>query len=99
MLTLDPSRHEVKLKGKDVYLPRKEFRLLKAFMEADGRVLTRDHIRKNVFGDSARINTRTVDQHVSRLRIRLKDDDARIVRTIVGVGYKVDRNVGRVLVD
>jgi DNA-binding response OmpR family regulator len=89
-LELDAGRHEVRVAGRPVGLTPIEFRLLRALLEADGRVLSRDRLLDAIRGaDAVEILDRTIDAHVRRLRVRLGDDavSPRYVRTVRGTGY------------
>ncbi len=90
-LELDDSRHEVLLKGKPVVLTSKEYDLLKALLEARGRVLSRDVLLEKVWGydQSLEIETRTVDMHVGQLRKKIKQEADRLV-TVKNVGYRLE---------
>ncbi len=90
-IEIDMARHIVSLKGKTIELTSKEFDLLKALMEAEGRVLTREYLLEKVWGydTSLNIETRTVDMHVGQLRKKIKDESERLV-TVKNVGYRFD---------
>ena len=93
-VTVDHSRHEVKLRGEVVALPLKEFELLEILMFNAGRVLTRDILIDRVWGPNYFGDTKTLDVHVKRLRAKVEDDPsvpARIV-TVRGVGYRYERS-------
>ncbi len=89
-LEVAPENGEVRLGGKDVSLTRTEFRLLVELAGAQGRVLSRAQLLKNVwdydFGDE-----RVVDVHVGRLRRKVELDaaDPQHVITVRGFGYKL----------
>ena len=89
-IELDVERYEVRARGKDVPLTSKEFEFLKILLQAGGRALTRDQILEKVWGydRSMEIDTRTVDQHVARLREKLGPDAARVA-TVKNVGYRI----------
>ena len=89
-LELDLEQHEAKLNDKPFTLRAKEFEFLKCLFQARGRVLTRDELLEKVWGydQSMEIDTRTVDQHIARLREKLGKEADRIV-TIKGVGYRL----------
>ena len=91
-VTLDPSRHEVIIRGDDVALPLKEFELLQILLENAGRVLSRDILIDRVWGHDYVGDTKTLDVHVKRLRAKVESDPtnpSRIV-TIRGLGYKYE---------
>jgi two-component system response regulator RegX3 len=89
---LDPERHEVVIRGREVTLPLKEFELLEILLENAGRVLTRDTLIDRVWGSDYVGDTKTLDVHIKRLRSKVEDDPANPSRilTIRGLGYKYD---------
>src|SRR5258705_1179245 len=90
-VTLDPERHRVTLGGRALQLTPKEFDLLRALLEAAGRVLSREYLLNHVWGYARadEIESRTVDVHVRRLRAKLGDAGSRIA-TIKSVGYRFE---------
>jgi two-component system, OmpR family, response regulator RegX3 len=92
-LSLDPERHEVKVKGEIVMMPLKEFELLTLLMENAGRVLTRDVLIDRVWGSDYVGDTKTLDVHVKRIRSKIEDDPRNPTRivTIRGLGYKFEQ--------
>lgn len=89
-IALDPERYTVTVGGKAVILTTKEFELLKLLLSAKGRALTRERLLEKVWGydRSMEIDTRTIDQHVARLREKLGGEGA-IVVTVKNVGYRI----------
>ncbi len=90
-LTIDAARRTARVAGAPVSLTLKEFDLLRALAEARGRVLSREFLLDRVWGYRAagEIESRTVDVHVRRLRVKLGGEGRRIV-TVKGVGYRLD---------
>ncbi len=90
-LEMDTEKHLVHLKGKKIELTSKEYELLKALLQANGRVLSRELLLDQVWGyqESLNIETRTVDMHIGLLRKKLKDEADRIL-TIKNAGYRFD---------
>lgn|GEM_PF-2432 len=86
---VDWGKHLASVKGKVVELTSKEFDLLKALVDAKGRVLSRETLLDRVWSyeRSLEIETRTVDLHISQLRKKLKPIARRIV-TVKNVGYR-----------
>lgn len=82
-ITLDTETFACEIGGKPVTLNRKEFELLKCFMENQGKVLSRDKLLTEVWGYDAG-ETRTLDNHVARLR-----KYGVPIETVFGVGYKL----------
>src|SRR6202162_2340319 len=87
---VDFTSMEASLAQKPVTLTAQEFKLLKFFAGSPGRVLTRDELLNEVWGYQNYPSTRTVDNHILRLRQKLEPDSAnpRFFLTIHGAGYK-----------
>jgi phosphate regulon transcriptional regulator PhoB len=90
-LTIDPGTHAVSVGGRALALTPKEFDLLRALAEASGRVLSREFLLDRVWGYShaSEIESRTVDVHVRRLRVKLGPEGRRVL-TVKSVGYRLD---------
>ena len=90
-LTIDPGTHTVSVAGEAVALTPKEFDLLRALVDARGRVLSREFLLDRVWGYSraGEIESRTVDVHVRRLRVKLGEPGP-LIATVRGVGYRLD---------
>nr|WP_325253296.1 phosphate regulon transcriptional regulator PhoB [Amylibacter sp.] len=90
-LSMDLVQHKVSLAEAVIPLGPLEFKLLRVFMEAPGRVWSRDQLLDRVWGDNLNVDTRTVDVHIGRLRKQLsKVSDLDFVRTVRGFGYSLD---------
>ena len=89
-LEIDFDRHEILVKGKQSYLAPKEFAILKLLIEANGKVLSREQLLQLIWGHDKdmEIDTRTVDQHIARLRRKLRTESERIA-TVPNFGYQV----------
>lgn len=89
-ITLDKSRHEVKVGQEAVELRPKEFTLLEVLLANKGRVLDRDTLLERVWGEDEYIDHGTIDVHVRRLREKIEPEpnQPRHVLTVRGVGYK-----------
>jgi len=87
-LEIDPSRHEVRLRGEVIPLTATEFRLLLQLAKSPGRVYSRQQLLDKAVGTDVIVIERNVDVHISALRRKLLDYGDRIV-TIRGVGYKL----------
>jgi DNA-binding response OmpR family regulator len=87
--SIDRERHEVRLRGRELELTKTEYRLLECLLAEPGRVYTREQLLDKVWGIGYFGESRTVDVHVRRLRAKL-GEDARLIRTVTGVGYAVD---------
>ena len=91
-LEVDFARHEVRAGGRPVLLSTKEFKLLELLIKADGKVLSREHLLEVLWGLEAglEMDTRTVDQHVARLRRKLGAQSS-LIQTVPNFGYKLAR--------
>lgn len=88
-LEIDHEKHEVTLDGKLVKLTLKEYQLLEYLAENRGKVLSRNALLDRVWGYDYFGETRTVDVHIRHLRKKIEDDNAELIETIRGVGYKI----------
>ena len=86
-LTLNYDTMEVRLRGERLDLNKKEFELLKYFMQHPGKVLSRETILLEVWGYEQG-ETRTLDNHISRLRKMGITN----LETVFGIGYKLSVN-------
>ena len=89
--TLDTAaRALVDASGREVALRRSEFELLRAFVAAPGRALSRDHLLDAVASRHAEPFDRSVDVLVGRLRRKIEPEpgEPRLIVTVPGVGYR-----------
>ena len=89
-LRMDPQRHSVTWKGRDVVLTVTEFLLLHALAQRPGFVKSRDQLMDVAYDDQIYVDDRTIDSHVKRLRkkLRLVDPDFAAIQTLYGIGYR-----------
>jgi len=89
-LEVDLERYETRVQGAPIHLSPKEFAFLRCLVEADGKALSRDILLEKVWGydKSMDIDTRTIDQHIARMREKLGPESARII-TVKGMGYRI----------
>lgn len=89
-LVLDSEKHTVHVDEKPIPLTGKEFDLLRTLWTARGKTMSREDVLEQVWGidRAADIDTRTVDQHVARLRGKLGGEKNRLV-TVKNVGYRL----------
>lgn len=84
---IDRDSHRAYTEGKEMELTPLEYRLLEVFLERRGRVQTRRQLLQAAWNTEARIETRTVDMHVARLRAKL-GNAGNLLETVRGVGYR-----------
>lgn len=85
---LDTSAHAVKIRGKNIELPRREYMLLKALMESAGKVVTRDALETRLYSWGEEVVSNALEVHVSNLRKKLPE---KFIKTVRGIGYIVPR--------
>lgn len=88
-LVIDKKRHSVLVDGEVVELSPKEYELLVYLVENQGVVLNRDQILNSVWDYDYFGDARTVDTHIKKLRMKLKDK-GRYLQTVRGYGYRFE---------
>ncbi len=89
-LVMDPPRHAVSWKGRDVSLTVTEFLLLQALAQRPGFVKSRDQLMDVAYDDQVYVDDRTIDSHIKRLRKKMRgvDPDFSAIETLYGIGYR-----------
>ena len=87
-LAMDLDKHEIFADGRPVKLTLTEFKLLRALVEAKGRVLSRDRLMDKGMGTDVFVTDRAIDVHVTAIRKKL-GEAAWLVHTVRGVGYRL----------
>ncbi|MDD5543280.1 MAG: response regulator transcription factor [Acidobacteriia bacterium] len=89
-IDLDFEKHRATRNRRPMDLSTKEFELLKYFVQHRGETVTRDRLLDEVWGYDQFPNTRTVDNHVAKVRQKIEEvpSDPKYIITIHGVGYK-----------
>ena len=90
---VDSTRRSISRHGEEIELTQKDFDLAVFLFRNLGRLLSRGHIFEAVWGQSAEINTRTIDTHVSRLRTRLSltPENGWRLGAVYQHGYRLER--------
>ncbi len=93
-LTMDPLRHAVTWKGKDVSLTVTEFLLLQALAQRPGFVKSRDQLMDVAYDDQVYVDDRTIDSHIKRLRKKMRSADPEFsaIETLYGIGYRYNED-------
>ncbi len=91
-LSFNDSAHEVTLDGAEVELTLKEYNILKKFLDSPGRVFSREQLLDSIWGYDYHGDVRTVDSHVARLRTKLGSWGAKHLKTVYGIGYKIEED-------
>jgi DNA-binding response OmpR family regulator len=90
-LTLDPGVRQVRRGDRPVALTFSEFEILHALMAQRHRVHSRHELLREIWGDSAYRDPRSIDVHIRHLREKLEDtpEDPRLIVTVRGAGYRI----------
>ncbi len=88
-IVMDTESHEVRVCGEDVELTRKEFAILRLFLQHPGKVYTRENLMSEVWGEEYFGESRTVDMHIKTLRQKLGASSG-CIKTVVGIGYRME---------
>ena len=89
-LTIDNLGHTVLVEDTRVELTLKEYDVLNLLCRNPGRVFSRDELLNNVWGVDYDGESRTVDMHIKTLRQKLGPAAGPMIKTVRGIGYKIE---------
>lgn len=92
-LTVDTVKGTVNKNGRDLYLSALEHRLFLVFLSNRGMVLTRSQLLEAIWDIAGEfVNDNTLTVYIKRLREKIEDDpqNPTVIKTVRGLGYKVD---------
>ncbi len=87
-LQIQTDSMQVRRKGEDIPLTKKEYDLLLLLAQNKGMVLSKETIYNRVWGGEYPENTRTVELHVQRLKKKIGWEDK--IKTVYGMGYRLE---------
>ncbi len=87
-LTININKRVVFVDNKEIFLPKKEFKILILLASKPENVFTREDIYKNIWGSDVVVGERTLDVHIRKLRKNIGEE---IIRTHKGVGYSINK--------
>ena len=89
---VDLSRQTARRGRRELHLTAREFAMLRLLAESPGEPVARERFLDVVWGYTAFPTTRTVDNHIASLRAKIETDpeEPRWIRTVHGVGYKLE---------
>lgn len=92
-LVLNKTEGVVCKSGRQIELTKTEFLILEMLMQSRGRIFTKQQIFDYVWGENYVADDNTVMVHISNLRAKIEENPKtpKIIRTIKGVGYKVEK--------
>ncbi len=91
---LSPQRHTFSVGTKEIELTNTEFRILHILLLHHGSVVTTADLIEFVWGESHLTETPPVRIHIANARRKLGDHEFKIIKTIAGIGYKLDDPAG-----
>lgn len=90
-LCINIKKHQAYFKGKEIDLTNKEYDILLYLLTKNDQVVSRDDLLTHIWGPSSYdYESRTIDMHIKSIRKKINDIDGSIIKTIYGVGYKID---------
>ena len=87
---LDSKKHEFYKDNEIIELTNKEFQIMELLMKRNGEVVSREDIFNHIWGNNGVLESRTIDMHVKSLRSKINDEDGSIIKSVYGIGYKVE---------
>ncbi len=89
-LIIDIPAHEVTCQSNRIELTIKEYNILLKLASSPGRTYSREQLLDDIWGYDFSGDPRTVDSHVARLRTKLGSWGESHLKTIYGIGYKIE---------
>jgi DNA-binding response OmpR family regulator len=90
-LTLDPEACVLKKDGKVIELTSVEYRIMELFMQQPGKVFTKQQIYEHGWGEAYIVADNNIMVCISKLRGKLDEDPSAYIRTIRGLGYRLEK--------
>lgn len=90
-LRLDTEGCVVYQREEPIDLTSVEYKLLRLFMEHPGKVFTKQQVYENVWGEEYAIADNNIMVSISRLRAKLSEDSGAYIKTIRGLGYRMEK--------
>jgi two-component system, OmpR family, alkaline phosphatase synthesis response regulator PhoP len=84
-LIIDRSSYTIRVKDREISLPKKEFELLYFLAQNPNQVFTREDLLQHIWGTDVYVLARTVDVHIRKVREKIGEE---FITTVKGVGYK-----------
>ena len=90
-LAINLDTWEATWRDKQLALTQTEFQLLRTLAGRPDKVFSRDALMQGAYDVRRVVSQRTIDSHIRRLRDKLTDAGAPGIRTVHGIGYRLDR--------
>ena len=91
-LKINKPAHEVMIENSPLEMTNKEYSILLKLAENPGRTYSREQLLDDIWGIDFVGDARTVDSHVARIRTKLGEWGENHLKTIYGIGYKIEVN-------
>jgi two-component system alkaline phosphatase synthesis response regulator PhoP len=91
-LEVMPENYRVRVAGKDIPLPRKEFEVLLFLVRHPDRVIKRETLLNEIWGQDVYVVDRTIDVHIRKIREKL-GKLSHLIETVKGVGYRFKKEL------
>ena len=88
---IDVEKFVVKIDNRQKFFPRKEFQLFYYLANNPGKVINRETLLKEIWGNDVYVIDRTIDVHIRKIREKL-GKHSELIETIKGVGYRFKHN-------
>ena len=88
-LILDIKKHEFYKDDVLIELTNKEFEIIELLMKKNGEVVSREELFNRIWGNDV-LESRTIDMHIKSLRQKINDTDGSVIKSVYGIGYKIE---------
>lgn len=85
---LDADQPCCTVSGATISLTPYEYKILRRLLEHPNRVLAREQLIANLYGNESAVGPKAIDVHVHNLRTKLGDDPGKMIETVRGFGYR-----------
>lgn len=90
-LTLDPESFTLMKNGEVIELTGVEYKIMELFMMHPGKVYTKQQIYEYAWGDEFFVADNNIMVCISKLRAKLSDDTSEYIKTLRGLGYRLEK--------
>lgn len=91
-IVLDLESGKASRAGEELSLTRLEYRILSTMLAYPGKLFTREEILADIWDISGNyVNDNTLSVTMKRIREKLRDTDGGIIKTVRGIGYRIER--------
>lgn len=90
-ILMNPKLHRIRVNGEDIQLKTMEYKLLSYLVKNKNRIITKDELFLNVWGDSF-VGDGTLNVHIRHLREKIEEDprEPQFIKTVWGTGYVLE---------